>query len=192
MIWNVKEYSRAASLHGRLRERGQIDGEGKRCGGGGGGGGVKNEETLQDEGAAEEKGQLLFLSYGNGNEVGHGAWDNGGPQAGWASPCKLLPVREPFSPHFYWLTSHLHANYKGASPSKLEAAAVCGVQIGFSQASSHLLAQCRPVGGTFKCACVFFNVWKWWRVLTSHILRVTQRCFCKFHWWLNLPVQSLC
>lgn len=33
---------------------------------------------LQDEGAAEEKGQLLFLSYGNGNEVGHGARDNGG------------------------------------------------------------------------------------------------------------------
>lgn len=86
----------------------------------------RREETLQDEGAAEEKGQLLFLSYGNGNEVGHGAWDNRGPQAGWASPCKLLPVREPFSPHFYWLTSHLQANYKEASPSKLEAAAVCG------------------------------------------------------------------
>lgn len=42
----------------------------------------KREETLQDEGTAEEKGQLLFLSYGNGNEVGHGARDNRGPQAG--------------------------------------------------------------------------------------------------------------
>ncbi len=45
-------------------------------------GGKEKEETLQDEGAAEEKGQLLFLSYGNGNEVGHGARDNRGPQAG--------------------------------------------------------------------------------------------------------------
>lgn len=44
--------------------------------------GVKEEETLQDEGRAEERGQLLFLSYGNGNEVGHGARDNRGPQAG--------------------------------------------------------------------------------------------------------------
>lgn len=43
---------------------------------------TEKEETLQDEGAAEEKGQLLFLSYGNGNEVGHGAQDNRGPQAG--------------------------------------------------------------------------------------------------------------
>lgn len=42
----------------------------------------KKKETLQDEGAAEEKGQLLFLSYGNGNEVGHGAWDNRELQAG--------------------------------------------------------------------------------------------------------------
>lgn len=68
-------------------ERGQIhrEGLGKRrrkgvcvrvCGG------VQRGETLQDEGAAEEKGQLLFLSYGNGNEVGHGAGDNRGPQAG--------------------------------------------------------------------------------------------------------------
>lgn len=42
----------------------------------------ETEETLQDEGAAEEKGQLLFLSYGNGNEVGHGAGDNGELRAG--------------------------------------------------------------------------------------------------------------
>lgn len=51
-------------------------------------------------------------------------WDMGpedkrGPQAGWASPCKLLPVREPFSPHFYWVTSHIQANYKETFPSKL-------------------------------------------------------------------------
>lgn len=39
--------------------------------------GVREEEPLEDEGAAEEKGQLLLLSYGNGNEVGHGAGDNG-------------------------------------------------------------------------------------------------------------------
>lgn len=45
-------------------------------------GGSGEEEALQDEGAAEEKGQLLLLSYGNGNEVGHGAGDNGRPQAG--------------------------------------------------------------------------------------------------------------
>lgn len=45
-------------------------------------GGEETEETLQDEGAAEEKGQLLFLSYGNGNEVGHGAGDNGELRAG--------------------------------------------------------------------------------------------------------------
>lgn len=45
------------------------------------GGGVK-KKTLEDEGAVEEKGQLLLLSYGNGNEVGHRAEDNGGPQAG--------------------------------------------------------------------------------------------------------------
>lgn len=44
--------------------------------------GEEAEETLQDEGAAEEKGQLLFLSYGNGNEVGHGAGDNGELRAG--------------------------------------------------------------------------------------------------------------
>lgn len=45
-------------------------------------GGEETVETLQDEGAAEEKGQLLFLSYGNGNEVGHGAGDNGELRAG--------------------------------------------------------------------------------------------------------------
>lgn len=59
----------------------QIDREGlgknRRKGGKG-----KKKETLQDEGAAEEKGQLLFLSYGNGNEVGHGAGDNRELQAG--------------------------------------------------------------------------------------------------------------
>lgn len=150
-----------SSLCGLLR--GQIDREGlskrRRKGGK-----KKKEETLQDEGAAEEKGQLLFLSYGNGNEVGHGARDNRGPQAGWASPCKLLPVREPFSPHFYWLTSHLQANYKEASPSKLEAAAVCGVQIGFSQDSSHLTVQRRPAGCCFKtcvCVCVFIFLQGW-------------------------------
>lgn len=128
----------------------------------------KKEETLEDEGAAEEKGQLLFLSYGNGNEVGHGARDNRGPQSGWASPCKLLPVREPFSPHFYWLTSHLQANYKEASPSKLEAAAVCGVQIGRSQASSHLTAQRRPLGGcSLKCVCVLFCFSLGWVITSS-------------------------
>lgn len=56
--------------------------EGRQGGGVGGGGGEETEETLQDEGAAEEKGQLLFLSYGNGNEVGHGAGDNGELRAG--------------------------------------------------------------------------------------------------------------
>lgn len=44
--------------------------------------GGKKKETLEDEGPAEEKGQLLVLSYGNGNEVGHGAGDNGRPEAG--------------------------------------------------------------------------------------------------------------
>lgn len=63
---------------------GRIDREGlsKRRRKEGGGKKKKKKETLQDEGAAEEKGQLLFLSYGNGNEVGHGAQDNRGLQAG--------------------------------------------------------------------------------------------------------------
>lgn len=152
----------------------------------------KKRETLQDEGAAEEKGQLLFLSYGNGNEVGHGAWDNRELQAGWASPCKLLPVREPFSPHFYWLTSHLQANYKEASPSKLEASAVCGGQIGFSQASSHLMVWWRPLGCCFKlCLHLFFffffypcAAWvskrrEWWRLPAFHISWLMQECLRK-------------
>lgn len=84
----------------------------------GGGEGRGGGETLQDEGAAEEKGQLLLLSYGNGNEVGHGPGDNGGTEAGPASPCKLLPVREPFSPGFYWLTGHLQDDYKEAPAIK--------------------------------------------------------------------------
>lgn len=64
--------------------KGRIDREGlsKRRRRKEGGGVRKKKETLQDEGAAEEKGQLLFLSYGNGNEVGHGAQDNRGLQAG--------------------------------------------------------------------------------------------------------------
>lgn len=56
--------------------------DGARAEGRQGEGGEETEETLQDEGATEEKGQLLFLSYGNGNEVGHGAGDNGELQAG--------------------------------------------------------------------------------------------------------------
>ena len=44
--------------------------------------GRRMRRDLQDEGRAEEKVQLLFLSYGNGNEVGQGAGDNRGPQAG--------------------------------------------------------------------------------------------------------------
>lgn len=67
---------------------------------------------FEDEGTSEEKVQLLLLSYGNANEVGDRAADNGGLQAGWASPCKQLPAMEPFTPHFYWLTSHLHDDYK--------------------------------------------------------------------------------
>lgn len=35
-----------------------------------------------DEGRSEEKVQLLLLSYGNANEVGDRAADNGGLQAG--------------------------------------------------------------------------------------------------------------
>lgn len=52
-----------------------------RDGAGGEGRGEK-KETLEDEGPAEEKGQLLVLSYGNGNEVGHGAGTMGGQRLG--------------------------------------------------------------------------------------------------------------
>lgn len=70
---------RESSLRQTDRERRSRRTAGWRDGGGGGG---ETVETLQDEGAAEEKGQLLFLSYGNGNEVGHGAGDNGELRAG--------------------------------------------------------------------------------------------------------------
>lgn len=97
-------------------------------------------------------------------------WDMGlgtmGPQAGWASPCKLLPVREPFSPHFYWLTSHLQANYKEASPSKLEAE---------QSASPHRLFPGCPWAARFTCLSRF-TLGHWWRTLCLHLLTNAEEC----------------
>lgn len=76
-----RSLSQATQRDGEIESDG-AGAEGRQGGGLGGGGGEETEETLQDEGAAEEKGQLLFLSYGNGNEVGHGAGDNGELRAG--------------------------------------------------------------------------------------------------------------
>lgn len=125
--------------------------------------------------------------------MGHGAWDNRELQAGWASPCKLLPVREPFSPHFYWLTSHLQANYKEACPSKLEASAVCGGQIGFSQASSHLMVQRGPLGCCFKMCLhrVFFSLIP---VPTERVRDVSDDVFLRFtslDWCRNACASNL-
>lgn len=76
---NIEKSFFPVGFSGLYRDREQTDGEGlserRRRGAKKS---IRKEKTLQDEGPAEEKGQLLFLSYGNRNEVGHGAQDNRG------------------------------------------------------------------------------------------------------------------